>query len=74
MTDQTDDQKIREAMSLLGKRTSERKTNASRLNIAYASSCRVLKPCSCGAFPHRQPCPVYRREAQQRNRARQSAI
>lgn len=76
MTDeQTEDQKIREAMSLLGRRTSERKSAASRINMAHANTFRVPnKPCNCGTVPHRYPCPVYNREAQQKHRTKQVAV
>jgi len=74
MTEQTEDEKIREAMSLLGRRTSERKSAASRINMAHANTFRVPKPCSCGTVPHRSTCPVYNREATQKHRAKQAAV
>ena len=75
MTEQTEDEKIREAMSLLGRRTSERKSAASRINMAHANTFRVPnKPCNCGTVPHRSTCPVYNREATKRSRAKMSAV
>jgi hypothetical protein len=66
-----DDEILRRAAQILGKRTSERKAASSRANAAKATAAIPAgKPCNCGHDPHRSTCPVYRREAQRKHRAK----
>lgn len=63
-----DEEIIRQAMSVLGKRKTARKTAAQKINIAHAATFRTVKPCTCSSDPHRSSCPVYAREAQRKHR------
>jgi hypothetical protein len=58
------------ASSDLGRIKTPRKAATSRANIAKAHAHRAAAPCNCALEPHRYTCPVYKREAQQRSRAK----
>jgi hypothetical protein len=69
----TDEEIIRQAMSLIGQKKSEKKAASSRENFALARQAKALLPCTCGRVPHYYKCPVYLRETMRRARAKKKA-
>jgi hypothetical protein len=77
LTDETDQETIRAAMGILGRRTSAKKTASSRENLkkVIERNRANAKPCTCGRTDgsHAVKCPVWSRERMARYRANKKA-